>query len=129
MKAFRHMLVFLLAVCVASMFVVGCESGGGDDNDNDNGGDGGGGDNVDKPWLPYAGSWYGSGLREVWVNVSEDTGIVTVRDNVNPGSQSQPWNDSKNFAFEGGPTCRLEFHSADSATVYYTRNTYAMTKL
>lgn len=125
MSGFRHTLVFLLAVCVASMFVVGCESGGGDDN----GGNGGGGDNAEKPWLPYAGSWYGSGLREVWVNVSEDTGIVTVRDNVNPNAQSQPWNDSKSFEFTGGPTCRLEFHSADSATVYYNRNSYAMTKL
>lgn len=128
MSGFRYTLVFILTVCVASMLVVGCESGGGDDNDNDNGGNGGG-DNVDRPWMPYVGAWYGRGLREVWVNVSEDSGIVTVRDNVNPDAQSQPWNDSRYFEFEGGPTCRLEFHSADSATVYYTHNTYAMTKL
>lgn len=128
MRSFRYTLVFLLTVCMAAGLVVGCENGSDDDND-DSDGTNGGGEEVVKSWLPYAGSWYGSGLREVWVNVSEDTGIVTVRDNVNPGSQSQPWSDSLHFEFQGGPTCTLDFHSADSATVRYTSNSYAMSKV
>lgn len=119
MKAVRIVLLSLLSACLAATLMTACE---GDENSSD-------GSATDaEDWTPYVGEWHGSGLREVWVTVSESDGTVTVRDNVNPGSQSQPWSNSLHFEFSGGPTCSLDFHSPTSATVNYTHNSYAMTK-
>ncbi len=127
MRTAPAVLLSLLSVCVAATLMTACEK----DDDETSSDDTEPADEsapTTKAWTPYVGEWYGSGLREVWVTVSESDGTVTVRDNVNPESQSQPWSNSLHFEFSGGPTCSLDFHSPSSATVNYTHNSYAMTK-
>jgi hypothetical protein len=98
--------------------MIGCESGGGDSDTP-----------AEGDWTPYAGQWYGSGFREVWVDVSATDGAVSVRDNVNPDTQTVPWNTSHRFEIAGGPTCLVTFNSPTSATVAYTTHVYNMTKI
>ncbi|MBU0678389.1 MAG: hypothetical protein KJ626_09745 [Verrucomicrobia bacterium] len=113
-------------LCVAIALLAGCEN---DDGGDDNAGDDNGGAAVVADWTLFAGEWHGSGLREVWVSVNAGDGTVTVRDNVNPGSQSLPWSEDHYFAFQGGPTCTLRFNNPDSATVQYTTSVYDMTRV
>jgi hypothetical protein len=80
-------------------------------------------------WAAYAGNWHGKGFREVWVSVDSVDGTVSMRDNVNPDTQSVPWNSSRTFLITGGPTCWVEFFTPTTGRCSYTHNSYELTRI